>query len=126
MTASANLTIRAGDTWSSPVWAVLVNKAPVNLADGWTVRAHARRRPRDLTALAQWTNADASIEIGQATVTLAGGDPQVTSTVRLRTPAATSAGWDPWHGVFDVEVSKDGQVYTIVTGTVRVIADVTR
>lgn len=127
MTVRADLTIPIGDTWWSPLYAVIRGGQALDLEDGWTVRAQARARPYEPTVFYAWDAADDHILIGTATVsTTAGGIGFQTSTVQLFHPGTVSEQWPVWDGVFDIEIRKDDDVFTLVTGTIRTLADVTR
>lgn len=125
MTLRHDFKIRVGDTWSSPVWAVLLpGGLGVDLTDGWDVRASVRRHPLDGGAeVYAWQ--DAGIILGQAEVTLADGTEVTTSTVQLHHSGEDSEGWPLFVGPYDFEIRKGSDDYTIAAGTVRAVAEVT-
>lgn len=121
-------TIKTGDTSLSPVWAVVLSDAGVDLnANGWSVRAQARDREGDLVL--DWAR-DGSIILGSAGLDLEGG-PITTSTVRLYLPAEFTKTLTPRTLAYDVEIQNpdagplgDLLRYTIVDGaSVRITAD---
>lgn len=128
--ASYDPVIRIGDTWRSPRWALVIAGEPVDLTDGWTVKAQARAYSTAQTPLYTW-DLDDGIELGTAPLTVDG--QEVTgSTVRLRLTAAQTAAMDVWAGDWDLEVSHptfdNGDLYrkTIVTGRAKTVQDTTR
>lgn len=133
VTEQANdFVVLIGDTfWAPQEWALAVDGQPVDLANGpWVVRAQVRRRPTD--SVITYDFSPDGLVIGSATLQV--GDTEiVTSTVRLHIPAATTAGFGEWRGVWDVELSHptldvNGGLWrrTIRSGTIRTIQDVTR
>lgn len=115
-----------GDTWSGPAWAVVRDGAAVDLADGWAVRAQARRRPEDEAVLMEWSTANGRVVLGSASVTLSDGTTLATSTVQLAHTAAAAAALPPFVGRYDCEISRDGTTYTITEGQVTASRDVSR
>lgn len=124
MAMHCDLQFLIGDSWASPVWAVIVGGQGVDLTQGWTVHAQVRRRASDEAVLHEW--AGSNIVLGQAQVTRTGGQLVFTSTVRLSHSGVESRAIPPFHGVWDLEIRKGSQTYTIVGGTARAIEDVTR
>lgn len=137
MTASTGSTgaddyaILIGDTWWSPqTWAIIINGEGIDLTDpAWSVNAQIRRRP-DSEVLHDFTGD--GIVIGSATFDV-NGSPVVASTVRLYIPAETTATFNEWWGVWDVQLThptrgRDGVLWrrTFRSGKVRTIRDVTR
>lgn len=136
--AVVRLTWPVGDQWQSDEeWAVFVDGQPVDLTTGgWTTAARAcDRRDADRT-LASWSSATTDpaaggqVVIGAADITLPDATTVTTSTVRLRHSPTVSAGWGPFTGLVDLQITRsvDGHVTdrrTIVAGTVRAEQDVT-
>lgn len=130
MHSSFGLTLapRVGDSYLSPVWAVVIGGEGVDLdGDGWTVNAQARNRAGevviDFGALGLVLLAEATVAVDTTQVT--------TSTVRLYIPPARSAQLDePLR--FDVEIVhptfgplEDTFRATIASGVISPVADVT-
>ncbi len=134
MTAShvdGDFEILIGDTfWAPKTWAVVVAGEAVDLtAEAWTVKAQIRRRPTT-EVLHDFTGP--GIVIGTATVQV-GPDTVETSTVRLHIPAAVTETFEPWRGLWDVELSHPtlglgGTLWrkTIRAGRAAAVLDVTR
>lgn len=125
-TLRSDLTFRVGDTFTGPVWAVVVAGAPVDLADGWTVRAQTRLRPGDPTVLMEWSTANGRVLLGSATVPRSDGSSITTSTVQLTHPAAAASALVPFVGRYDCEITDGTRTHTITDGTVVATRDVTR
>jgi hypothetical protein len=126
------LTVRAGDTYLSPTWAVVINGAPVDLDDGWTVRVQARDQSGALV-VDRDTDTGTDILLGTADVTV-GESTFTTSTFRVYLSPATTTALathptlllqveieHPTHGPF-------GDLYraTLVTTALLVTRDVAR
>jgi len=123
----ADLIIPIGDSWWSPLWAVLRTGQPVDLTDGWEVRAQARSRAGDPMTFYEWNLADDHILLGTASVSLTPGALAIeTSTVQMYHPGVASEEWPVWEGVYDLEIRKDDDVFTLTHGSVRTTRDVTR
>lgn len=125
---NVRLRFRLGDTWVSPAWAVLVDDLPVNLEDGWTVRAQARRRPHD-PPVQEWSTDNGRILLGKASVEYGStGQTAETSTVQLQHSAKDSDGWQPFSAEFELEIERgsDDNVerYTIASGRVTGLEDI--
>lgn len=122
------LRFRLGDTWASPVWAVLVDDLPVNLADGWVVRAQARRT-YDSSPVQEWSTGNGRIRLGQALVEYGNtGEQDTTSTIQMFHSAVDSDGWDPFSADFEIEIERGSgenlERHTIVAGRISAIQDV--
>lgn len=127
MTLRLDIKTRVGDSWTSPLWAVLLpGGLGVDLTDGWTVRASVRRHPRDGGATVHTWEPPDGVVLGQAEVTLANGTTVTTSTVQLRHTGQASELWPLFVGPWDFEIEKGPDDYTIAEGTFRTIAEVTR
>jgi hypothetical protein len=94
-------------SWHAIFWPVTPDPT------GGTVRAQVRPRVTSDTVLHEW-----STLLGTAEVTAEG--------VTLTTPSATSAEWEWRSGVFDLELTIDGETYRLDEGTVQVDPEVTR
>jgi hypothetical protein len=125
-----DLDIKVGDTFWSPRWAVLVSGVPVDLTDGWTVRAQVRSRADSVTVLHEFTGDGVLV-----TAPTEGEDPDTTvpSTVQLYIPASEAAALTEWVGVWDLEIEHPtaglgGVPYrkTVLSGLARTTWDVTR
>lgn len=114
---------RRGDSFVSKTYAVLINGAPVDLDDGWVIKAQARRSFEDTALIHEWLSDQ--VVFGQATFERDGAEI-TTDWVRLETLGADTADWPIVVGEWDLQISKDGDVYTIVEGSFRVTRDVTR
>lgn len=127
MTLRHDIKVRLGDTWSSPTWAVLLpGGVGVDLTDGWTLKASARRHRDDGGAIVHsWTDASNGVLLGQAEVTLSTGPTVTTSTVKLYHTGSQSAGWPVFVGPWDFEIARDADDYTIAAGTFRTTREVT-
>lgn len=129
---TSGLTVRHGDTYLSPTWAIVIDGAAVDLATGWTVRAQARTQ-EDILVLDWATTAGTDVLLGTAGVTV-GGEEITTSTIRLYlSPAATSLLTPRTTLTFDIEIENPtygplGDLYrvTVVSDALRVSGDVTR
>jgi hypothetical protein len=130
LAVTADLDIKVGDTFSSPRWAVLISGSPVDLTDGWTVRAQIRPRAGGTTVLHAFT--DSGVQI---TAPEPGEEPDTTvpSTVQLHIPATVAAAFTEWVGVWDLEIEHPtyglgGTLYrkTVLSGVARTTWDVTR
>lgn len=122
----ADLTFRVGDTFTGPIWAVVVNGTAVDLTAGWTVRAQARPRAGSSTVLMEWSTDLGRVVLGTATVTRGDGSTVTTSTVRLVHTAADGAALLAFTGRYDCEITKGIENYTITEGAVVAAGDVTR
>ena len=114
---------RRGDSFVSKTYAVLIDGAPVDLDDGWVIQAQARRTFDDAAVIHEWDSGQ--VVIGQVTFDRDGAEI-TTDWVRLETLGAATADWPVLVGEWDLQISKDGAVYTIVEGSFRVTRDVTR
>lgn len=116
MSATADLTIGQGETWSQ----VLVYKtgtppAPVNLAT-YTARMQARSAYASTTVVVELTSANGRISLGTT-------NGQITLSLSATETAALAAG----RYVYDLElVSAGGVVKRLVEGTLTVTPEVTR
>lgn len=107
----ADLTIVQGATWTRG-WRFTTSGQPF-IDSTWTVKAQIRASRDNATVLHEWTSSTgASItDDGTLTITVA---------------PATSAAW-PWStAVYDLEVTKAGTTYRLLSGTVTVDREVTR
>ena len=129
MPVTHDLRILTGDTWRSPRWAVVIGADPVDLTDGWSVKAQIRAWPQSGTAIHSWGPTGVDLDTADVQV---GGTTLTTSTVRLRLTAAQTAALGAVAGVWDLEISHptfdNGELYrkTLVTGRVSSTEDVTR
>lgn len=128
-----------GDDWTSDEWAVLIDGAPVNLAEpGWVAHGQVRSRSTD-TVLASWSSATTDPDVGglvllrTAQIPLSDGSFVTTSTLRLRHGAEVSQGWGPVVGEVEVEITRrpdpagpPTRNRTVVKGTVRSPGDGSR
>lgn len=102
----------SGDTWRGLTLALSLNAAPMNLT-GAAVKMQMRKNPSSATADYAWSTANGTIEITNA----AGG----LLTVHKR----VISGNGPLY--FDLQVTdSNGDVRTMVRGTLPVTQDVTR
>lgn len=102
----------SGDTWRGLTLTLSVNGAPMNLT-GATVKMQMRKAPTASNAEYTWSTADGSISITNA----AAGQLAVNKRV--------VSGTGSLH--FDLQVTTaDGDVRTMVRGTMNLIQDVTR
>lgn len=130
MTTSYDLTIRQGDTWRSPRWALVIGDQAIDLTNEWTIEAQARAYPQARAVLWSWSTGD-GIELGTAQFTV-DEVPVTGSTVRLHLTAEQSSTLDVFAGVWDLEVNHptfdNGAPYrkTIVSGRIRIVAEVTQ
>jgi hypothetical protein len=124
----ADLDIKIGDTFWSPRWAVLIGGSPVDLTDGWVVRAQIRPLPSAETVLHTFTGI-------QITAPQAGTEPDTTvpSTVQLYIAPAVTQAFTAWVGFWDLEIEHPtfglgGSLYrkTVLSGLARTTWDVTR
>ncbi len=129
---TSGLTVRHGDTYLSPTWAIVIDGAAVDLETGWTVRAQARTAEGVLVV--DWgTTAGTDVLLGTAGVTV-GEEQLTTSTIRLYlSPAATTALASRSTLTFDIELEsatygplEDLYRVTVVSGSLQVTGDVTR
>jgi hypothetical protein len=130
MAVEEDLDIKVGDTFWSKRWAVLVSNAPVDLTDGWTVRAQIRPAPGSLILLHEFSGTGVLVT---APVTDEEAGTTVPSTVQLYIPAATTATFTEWVGAWDLEIEHPtaglgGVPYrkTVLAGIARTTWDVTR
>lgn len=122
-----DLVILTGDTYLSPIWAVVIDGDGVDLAAGWTVRGEARDGSNRLII-------DFSPTILLATTDVAvGGSVIPTSTVRLYLKPEFTATLAPGTYNFDLDIShptkgpfNDPYRVTLVSSGVRVTEDVTK
>lgn len=126
---NVRLKFRLGDTWGSPVWAVLVHDQPVDLEDDWLVRVQARRRPED-APVHEWTVQNGGLVLGRATVEYTSTQQTVeTSTIQMVNSAYKSATWLPFSADFEVEISRGTgaqmERFTVVRGRISGLEDVT-
>lgn len=123
MTLRHNVKTYVGDSWASPVWAiVLPGGVGVNLDEEWTVAGSIKLRDGNLI----WNYLPPDgITLGQANVTLSDGRQVQTSTVQLKHSGQTSASFPITVGVWDCQITKGQQNYTIVTGSFRTVRGVT-
>lgn len=134
MTTASRLRVRCGDTYLSPIWAIVLDGAAVDLTtDGWAVRAQARDSDGVLVEDFDSDEDGTDVLLGTATVTV-NGDEVTTSTVRLYlSPTATASLTPQATLAFDIEIENAtygplGDLYraTVVAGSIQVIGDTTR
>lgn len=127
---TADLDIKIGDTFWSERWAVLIAGVPVDLTQGWTVRAQIRPRPDSTVVLYTFTGTGVRLTPPQA-----GQEPNTTvpSTAQLYIPPTVSGTFTEWVGVWDLQIEHptyglDGTLYrkTVLSGVARTTWDVTR
>jgi hypothetical protein len=125
------MTIRVGDTYLSPTWAVVIGGAAVDLTDGWTVRAQARTKAGalvvDFTTLGSVLFGTADVEVGEDTVS--------TSTIRLYLPPSVTIVLDPTRESLPFEIEIENATFgplddlyrvTLVRDSMSIVGDVTR
>jgi hypothetical protein len=129
----AGLTVRRGDTYLSPTWAIVLDSEPVDLQAGWTVRAQARTK--DGVVVVDFGAGTDGTDVLLGTAGVEVGDEQVTtSTIRLYlSPEATAALTPRTSLSFDIEIENatygpHGDLYraTVVSDVLAVVGDVTR
>lgn len=109
--AKLDLVIPQGDSWSISI-PVTIDGVPID--DTWTVKSQIRTSPTASSVLHQWDNdASANIVIEDGNLIL-GVAPQ------------TSSAWKWVKGVYDLEISKAAVKKTVISGSVRVIQEVTK
>lgn len=131
--ATSGLTVRRGDTYLSPTWAIVLDSESVDLTAGWTVRAQAR--DKDGTVVVDFGEATDGTDVllGTAGVTI-GAATVTTSTIRLYlSPTATAALTPRTSLLFDIEIENatygplaDLYRATVVSDSLAVVGDVTR
>lgn len=123
MTLRHNVKTTAGDSWASPVWAVVLpGGVGVDLDDDWQVAGSLTRRDGNLV----WNYLPPDgITLGRATITLSDGRQIQTSTVQLTHSGQASNSFPISVGSWDCQISKGQQTYTIVSGSFRTTRGVT-
>lgn len=116
-----NITIEVGANFHLPLlWREADKITPINLA-GYSVRMQVRRRYADAEALLSLTSDGGGITIGASE---AGSiDVRATAAQTALLPLDRSGGI---HGVYDLEIEKDGVVARIVQGIALISSEVTR
>ena len=128
----SGLTVRRGDSYMSPVWAIVLDAQPVDLTDGWTVRAQLRDRD-DAVVVDFGATSGTSIVLGTAGVEV-GSNQITTSTIRLYLSAEATSLLRPRAQLpFDIEIEHPtfgplGDLFrvTVVSDMITVFGDVTR
>lgn len=128
--ALENVSLRfyLGDTWRSPVWAVLVDDLPVDLSTGgWVTRCQARRGPRG-PLLHEWTDSNGGIQLSTADVVFGDtGESGETSTIQIVNDADETDTWDPFSADFEVEIERGSgdnmERHTVLSGRMTALQD---
>lgn len=108
--AKQNLTVTRGDTLTLVVVMTTDGATPINIT-GRTYAAQMRTSPDAASASATFTCTLSDAANGEVTCTVS---------------AATTAALSPGQFVWDLQETASGTVATVLTGTVTVVADVTR
>jgi len=125
---NVSLRFNLGDTWRSPIWAVLVDDLPVDLSTGgWTVRCQARRRP-NAPVIYEWTNFNGGIQLDTAEVVYGNtGETGNTSTIQIVNDADVTDEWDPFSADFEIEIERGSgnnhERHTVVSGRMTALQD---
>jgi hypothetical protein len=121
------LRFRLGDTWVSPIYAVLIDDLPADLtpvSGHWSVKCQAKRTPTS-PVLQEWTTENGRIIISDVQVQYSTDNIwATTSAIRLFHTADDSQDWNPFSAYFEIELERyEDEVlerFTLVTG--RMIA----
>lgn len=121
------LEFRLGDTWVSPIYAVLIDDLPADLTPlvgHWSVKCQARRTPSS-PVLQEWTTENSRVIISEVQVQYSVDNIWAsTSAIRLFHTADDSQHWSPFSAIFEIELERyEDEVlerFTLVTG--RMIA----
>jgi hypothetical protein len=104
----ADLTIPQGKAWTSDLFALIgEDGAPMDLA-GKTIRAQVRSSERDVDVLHEWSTARGNIHVTTVQVALDDGTELTCPAIAFTVRPSESSAWRWTLGVYDCEVSTDG------------------
>lgn len=123
MTLRDDIRHRRGDSFVSKNYAVLINGAGVPDLETWTVKSQIRRSFDDPSPIHDFTGDEIIVD---SIVLERNGEDVTTDFIRLELPGASTQAWPIVVAEWELQITKAGEVHTLVEGTFRVVRDVTR